>query len=452
MRATIVGGGLAGSLLAVYLGRHGFEVNVFERHADERVAGKRPRGSKRPSLNITLCERGLAALDEVGAKAPVLAVAAPARGRIIHVGGALAHQPYGNAGEAIHSIARSTLNDVLLGLAESTPGVRCHFGARCTGIDVATGTAWFEDGSGGVREARADLIFGADGAFSCVRQELQKHAGFNFSQTYWRHGGYKTLVLPGNGDGSAALESGALHIWPRGQRMLIGFPNADGSVTLSLLLPLEGPDSHASLGTEAELVAFFRRTFTDVADRIPALWEQFSEKPANSLLTIRCDPWSSGARALLLGDAAHAILPSYGQGANAAFEDCAVLDRCIGELAPDFDAVFREFERRRRPNLDVMAGLCVEHFTELCELVADPTFLERKNIERRLEELYPELYHPLYSMISFTSTPYAEALRVEQRQRVVVDRVLASADPDAAFEHARDELATLARERAELGR
>ena len=420
--AIVVGGGLGGSLLALYLSRRGYSVDVFERHDDERSN----RTGKRPALNITLCERGLAALEAVGARAAVLALAAPARGRLVHVDGSVVYQPYGNNDEAIYSIARSDLNDALLGLAETSARVRCHFGKRCTGLDLSSAKVWFEDVHSKERlEAQADFVVAADGAFSTVRQEFQRTDGFNFSQSYWRHGGYKSLFVPPRPDGSPALDAGALHIWPRGRRMLIGFPNHDGRLSLSLLLPFTGKDSHESLTNGHEVVNFFRANFGDVTYLIPSLVEQFFEKPANSLLTIRCDPWSAGGRVLLIGDAAHAILPSYGQGANAAFEDCAVLDQCLAEHAPDFQAAFRRFEALRRPSLDVMADLCVEHFSEICELIADPAFLKRKEVERRLQDLYPDSYRSLYSLVSFSSMPYAQAISVELRQRGVLDHILA---------------------------
>lgn len=420
-RTLVIGGGLGGALLALYLSKRGFLVDIYERHSDERES----RTGKRPSLNLTLCERGLLALEAVGAREKVLELSAPARGRIVHVNGDTVYQPYGSQGEAIHSIARSDLNDALLGLAEKASGVRCHFGMRCVSVDLEAGSAEFEDAKTGERSREAaDLIFATDGAFSSVRREFQRVEGFNFSQSYWRHGGYKSLVVPARPDGSAPLEPGALHIWPRGERMLIGFPNRNGHLTLSLLLPLTGPDSYESLTTEAELLRFFRANFRDVVDLIPNLVQQFFEKPANSLITIRCDPWTIGRHTLLLGDAAHAVLPSYGQGANAAFEDCAVLDQCLAEHGSDFPAAFRAFEQARRPSLDVMADLAVEHFSELCELIADPKFLKRKAIEQRLHDLYPDLYRSLYSMVTFSSMPYAEALKIEFRQRALLDRLL----------------------------
>jgi kynurenine 3-monooxygenase len=418
---VVVGAGLSGSVLAVFLARRGHQVDVFERHEDARVQ----RGARRAALNITLCERGLHALEAIGMREAVLALAVPARGRQVHaLDGSVAYQPYGNHGEAIYSISRADLNQALVECAANVPGVRFHFEQKCTRVDLASASAQFEHATtGAIRQISADRIFGADGAYSAVRAQLQRTEQFNYSQEYWRLGGYKSLWLPARPDGKPALETERLHIWPRGSRMLIGFPNRDGSMMLSLLLPLRGEDSYESLSDAARVETFFRAAFPDIVDVIPALSEQFFAKPANSLLTVRCEPWSYEDRALLIGDAAHAILPSYGQGANAGFEDCAILDQCMAQHGGDWHAVFQEFERRRKPSLDVMADLCIEHFVELCELVGDPKFLKRREIERMLEERHPRLYRSLYSMVSFSRIPYAEAFAIEQRQRRAVDRI-----------------------------
>lgn len=422
-RMVVVGAGLSGSVLAVFLARRGHEVDVFERHEDPRVQ----HAARRAALNITLCERGLDALSAIGIREAVVALAVPARGRQVHgLDGSVAYQPYGNHGEAIYSISRADLNQALVERAANEPGVRLHFEQKCTRVELASASAQFEHiKTGAICDISADRIFGADGAYSAVRAHLQRTEQFNYSQEYWRLGGYKSLWLPARPDGRPVLETERLHIWPRGSRMLIGFPNRDGSMMLSLLLPLRGEDSYESLSDVARVEKFFRATFPDIVDAIPALGEQFFAKPANSLLTVRCEPWSYEDRALLIGDAAHAILPSYGQGANAGFEDCSILDECMALHGADWKAVFREFERRRKPSLDVMADLCIEHFVELCELVGDPSFLKRREIERAIEERYPELYRSLYSMVSFSRIPYAEASAIDQRQRRAVDRIVA---------------------------
>lgn len=425
----IVGGGLTGSLLALYLSRRGHEVDVFERHPDTRA----PQTGLRSALNITLCERGLWALESVGMRQPVLDLAVPARGRKVHgLDGSIAYQPYGNHGEAIYSISRTDLNWALIDRARHESRVRFHFGAKLTHLDLQQSIARFEHtGCGESRNVKAERIFGTDGAYSAVRGQMQRGEHFNYSQQYWRQGGYKSLWVPARSDGGPALDGEALHIWPRGNRMLMGFPNRDGSAMLSLLLPLHGDGSYEQLSDEAPLMRFFRDQFGDVVDSIPALGEQFFAKQPNALLTVRCDPWSQAGRVLLLGDAAHALLPSYGQGANAGFEDCAILDQCLDEHREDWEAAFRAFEAARRPALDMMSELCIEHFEELTELVADPKFLKRREIERALNDLYPDLYRPLYSMVSFSRLPYHEAIRIELSQRRAIDRIMDLSDVES---------------------
>lgn len=419
-RVVIVGGGLVGCLLAIYLARRGCRVDVFERHADPRDTRAQ---AVRPSLNLTLCKRGLDALAAVGIERRVLAQTVPLHGRRIHTGdGKVTYQPYGSRGESIYSISRNALGLELIDAAASHRGVTFHFGEKCVEIDAQSGHARFQNATGRVTDVTATRIFGADGAYSTVRAQLQKTEYFNYSQAYSSHA-YKELLIPATSGRDWALPHDALHLWPRRDFMLIGFPNRDGSFALALHAPMQGDHSFATLTDEAELLAFMRTWFPDVADRIPDLSGQFFGQRANSMLTIRCEPWSSG-RVLLVGDAAHAILPFYGQGANAGFEDCAVLDRCIDEQA-DWDAVFVEFERVRRPNMEVMADLCVDHFVELSERLGDSRVLLRHEVERRLEQLDPNRFAPLYSNVAFTSRPYAEAAAIDRGQRALLDRVLA---------------------------
>ncbi|HWB78819.1 MAG TPA: NAD(P)/FAD-dependent oxidoreductase [Nannocystaceae bacterium] len=421
---TVVGGGLVGSLLAIMMARRGHTVDVFDRQVDPRRGRV---GGLRPSLNLTLCERGLAALDTVGLREHVAARAVALRGRRIHaMDGTTTDQPYGNRGESIHSISRTELGAVLIEVAREEPGVRFHFEHRCTQLDPRSGRVRFEHADGGAaREQQCEAIFGADGAYSSVRLQLQKTELFDYSQTYSTQG-YKELAIPATAEGGWALDPGWLHVWPRGGFMLIGFPNKDGSFALALHAPHRGGAcSFEQLDSHARVHAFMQSQFPDVVELVPALGEQFFARAVNSMLTIRCAPWSSAGRVLLVGDAAHAVLPFYGQGANAGFEGCAVLDRCIAEHGDDWPTVFREYERLRRPNMDVMAELCVDHFVELRDRLSDAKFLLRKRIERRLEQLFPTQFMPLYSLISFTRTPYLEALRIDRSQRALVDRLLA---------------------------
>jgi kynurenine 3-monooxygenase len=425
-RLVVVGGGLTGSLLAVHLARRGHEVDVFERRGEARDA--RPwQGERRPAVNLTLCERGLKALADVGLRETVQGLCAPARGRKIHaLDGSVQYQPYGNHGEAIYSISRAELNQTLADFARREPRVRFHFDQKFVGMDLERTIARFEHTqTGTLSEVHADRIFGADGAHSGVRYQMQKTEHFNYSQQYWAFGGYVSLGVPPRSKDQPALDGEALHIWPRGNRMLIGFPNRDGSAVLSLLLPFRGEESYESLSTEAAVLDFFRSYFPDAVDSIPELGKQFFSKPANSLITVRCDPWSHRDNVLLIGDAAHAILPSYGQGANSGFEDCSTLEHSMREHGDDWRAVFQAFEQARRPSMDVMADLCVEHFSELCDLIADPKFLKQREVERNLGDLYPDLYRPLYSMVSFDCVPYVEAFAIEQAQRAIIDRIIA---------------------------
>jgi kynurenine 3-monooxygenase len=439
-RLVLVGGGLAGSLLAIYLSRRGYLVDVFDRQSDPRGG----RQGQRPSLNLTLCERGLRALAAVGLEEQALALAMPARGRRIHaLDGAITFQPYGNHGEAIHSISRNELNLLLVRVAAEAPGVTYHFEQKCVEVDAARGAATFRHTrTGEVTQSKSAKIFGTDGAYSTVRMQLQKTERFDYSQQYASQG-YKELTIPALPGGEWPLQPDALHIWPRGRFMLIGFPNRCGSFTCALYAPFSGESSFERLTDERQLLAFMRENFSDVAELLPSVTQQFFERPANTMLTVRCRPWSRHGNVLLLGDAAHSILPSYGQGANAGFEDVAVLDRCLDRFGEDWEAVFSEFEHLRRPNMDVMAELCVDHFFELNERVGDPHFLLRKTIERQLQELYPNRFAPLYSTVAFTCTPYAEAVRLDRVQRAAVDRIMALDGIETAIQG--PELALLAK-------
>jgi kynurenine 3-monooxygenase len=421
-RMVVVGGGLVGSLLAIYLARRGHQVEVWERHSETGIE----HAKKRPAVNITLCERGLLGLDPVGLREEILALTVPAHGRRVHVvDGSIAYQPYGDSGEAIYSVSRATLSEAMMNFARAEPGVRFHFNQNCVRLDLREGVLQFQEASTGeVTEVHADRIFGADGAYSKIRTRLQKTDQFDYSQQYWKKRAYVSLKIPARADGTSVLEGDGLHVWPRGNRMLLAFPNTDGSTMCSLMLPLKGEDSFETLLTPDDVLSFFGRTFADAAGMIPALDEQFFAHSPNSMLTVRCAPWSHGDRVLLIGDAAHAILPSYGQGANAAFEDCRILNECMDRHGSDWGGVFAAFEGRRKPSMDAMADLCIEHFEELFELVGNPEFLRQREIERRIHELYPELYRPLYSMISFSCMPYEEALRIDRRQRAVIDRIM----------------------------
>jgi kynurenine 3-monooxygenase len=419
---VIIGAGLVGSLLSIFLARRGYTVCVFERKSDIRQAA--PVSGR--SINLTLCHRGFAALDRVGVGDAVRAIAIPAYGRAIHdETGQVSFQPYGNSGEALYSITRNELNQVLLDHAGKEPGVKLHFGFTCREIDFEGPTVRLEcSHSQEAYEVTAGTLFGTDGAYSSVRQQMQmqKADRFNFSQDYIDQG-YKELTVPADMASQWEWDRHALHIWPRGRFMLIGFANHPSGATLALHLPFEGEPSFASIRTEEDLLRLFSRHFPDAVGKIPNLAGDFFGRPVSSMLTIRCFPWVRG-RVALLGDAAHAIVPSYGQGANGGFEDCAFLDTCLGRYDGDWDAALTAFERERKPNADAIADLSLQHFAEIRDRLADPRFLLRKAVERKLDELFPGRYPSLYSMVSFTSMTYVQAVRAAAAQEALVDRIL----------------------------
>ncbi|HBL27234.1 MAG TPA: kynurenine 3-monooxygenase [Acidobacteria bacterium] len=428
----IVGGGLVGSLLSIFLARRGCTVRIYDRKPDPRTFAQ----SSGRSINLTLCERGFAALERVGAHDAVRAVTIPAYGRQIHAeDGQVAFQPYGNEGEALYSITRNELNRALLDIAEKEHGVRIHFGVKCVGLDPQAPSVVLEDQETGARRTEgAAWVFGSDGAFSAVRLQLQRTDRFDFSQSYLDQG-YKELTVPPAESAAWRLDLNALHIWPRGRYMLIGFPNFDGSTTLALHLPFEGEVSFAAVRDEKDLFAFFNRSFPDTVGYIPNLAGDFFGRPVSSMVTVRCNPWVRG-RVALIGDAAHAVVPSFGQGANCGFEDCAVLDACLDRHGGDWEVALAAYERERKPNADAIADLSLLHFGEIRDRVGDPRFLLSKAVERRLEHLHPDRYRSLYSLVSFTTITYVEALRRARTQEALVERILE--DGGAALEHLDD--------------
>ena len=409
---SVVGAGLAGSLMAILLGRAGHRVQVFERRQDPRTAGA--EGGR--SINLAISTRGLHALEQVGLKDEVLANAVPMRGRMIHSPtGELTFQPYGTAGQAINSVSRAGLNLLLLEAAERQAHLRIAFGHRLEAIDFDQGSLEFTTRAGDTRQVPAGTIIGADGAFSAVRGQLQIRDRFSYSQNYLAHG-YKELYIPPGANGSFSMEPNALHIWPRGGYMMIALPNQDGSFTCTLFWPFEGPNSFAAIRTEDDLFRFFQSTYPDAIPLMPTLAHDFFANPTSSLVTVRCAPWHLDDKAVLLGDAAHAIVPFYGQGANAAFEDCVVLDECLRSSAADRSKAFAAFEERRKVHADAIADLALGNFVEMRDHVASSGFLFKKKVEKILHRLMPATFVPLYTMVSFSRIPYADAVARAARQ------------------------------------
>jgi kynurenine 3-monooxygenase len=406
---TIVGAGLGGSLMAVYLGRAGHKVTVYERRPDPRK-GAAARGR---SINLAISTRGLAALERCGLDRKLLDVAIPMRGRMVHpIEGELTFQPYGHqAHHVINSVSRAGLNRLLVEAAEAMPNVEVRFGQRCMDVDLAHGLCAFVDAeSGATTSAAADLVVAGDGAFSEVRLALMKTDRFEYSQSYLKYG-YKELTIPAGEAGAFRMEKNALHIWPRGGFMMIALPNVDGSYTCTCFWPNDGENSFAALTTREEIRSYFMRVFPDAVPLMPTLEEDFLLNPVGSLVTVRCAPWHYRDKAVLLGDAAHAIVPFYGQGANAAFEDCIVLDECLQEFGGDWLHALSVYESRRKEHADAVADLALANFVEMRDKTASKTFLFGKKVEKALAKLLPGTFVPLYYMVSFSRTPYADAVR-----------------------------------------
>lgn len=421
-RIAIVGAGLVGPVLAIFMARRGCSVEIYEKHDDPRKIACRLD----PSINITLCLRGMRVLERIGAGELIQGISTPAFGRMIHLRGRnLEYQAYGNNGECLYSLSRGDLNSSLLDCATREPGVTIRFNERFVGFDCSSGTICTESTRSGLRQTRAvAVVIGADGAHSTLRRYLQAEANWRVLEKRSDYAN-KELMIPSTSDAPSLANRNALHVWPRGKFMMIGFPNRDGSTTCTLNLPRTGAVSLESLATDAALMKLFRSVFSDMIGVVPDLALQYSRKRAISMISVLCSAWSHAGRALLIGDAAHAFWPSYGQGANAGFEDCAVLDQCIVRNAGDWRAIFSEFERLRRPNTDAMTDLSERHFQELRQDVASPTFLVSKRLERELNQAAPDVFVPLYNLISFTTLPYIEALMVDKIQRPLVERLMA---------------------------
>lgn len=426
--AIVVGAGLVGSLWAVFLARRGYNVKVFERRPDMRAAGY--RGGK--SINLAMSERGWKAVEKAGIREKIEKVAIPMPGRMMHsIDGQLTFQPYGKEGEAIYSVSRGGLNLELLNIADSFPNVEFFFDHQCVNVDLDNPFITFEDHkSGETKTYESPLIFAADGAFSAVRHTLQRTDRFNYRQFYLEHG-YKELSIPPTAEGKHQMDPAALHIWPRGNFMLIALPNADGSFTCTLFLPFEGSISFEKLGSDAEILDFFQQYFPDALALIPTLVQDFRQNPTSSLVTVQCSPWQWQGRILLLGDAAHAIVPFYGQGMNAGFEDCTILDAMCDQMGENWSEIIPAFASQRVQDGNAIAELAQRNFIEMRDLVADPKFLLRKKIAADLHAKYPLDFLPVYSMVTFSNTDYHIALQEDDAQNQLFRKILELQDVES---------------------
>lgn len=418
-RISLLGAGLTGPLLAVYLARRGHTVDLYERRPDMRVQDV---GGGR-SINLALSTRGLRALAEVGLQDQVLADAIRMPGRMIHaLDGSLDFQPYGKEGEAINSISRSGLNILLLNAAERA-GVRVHFNARCESVSLKERTATLVNDQTGERTTIApERLIAADGANSSLRAAMEKELpGFD-SRTEWLEHGYKELEIPPAPNGGFLMEPNALHIWPRHEFMMIALPNPNGTFTCTVFAGFDGEDGFDTVLTDDEVMGYFQRHFPDAIPLMPTLLEDWGRNPTSRLGTVFCGPWHLDDWGLLIGDAAHAIVPFYGQGMNCCFEDCFVLDTLLAE-SRDWGSIMPQFYALRKPNADAIARLAVANFFEMRSRVVDPNYLRKKSIEARLQQLFPDRWMPLYGMVTFSTIGYAEALRRSGEQDALLERV-----------------------------
>ena len=416
---TVFGAGLSGALMSVYLARAGKSVTLFERRSDPR-AGSVERGR---SINLALSTRGITALRGVGLHTKVLEHAIAMHGRLIHEpDGTSVFQPYSHhADQAIHSISRSGLNSILLDAAEDEPHVRIEFTSRCAGVEFSSRRATvLEENGRSTREVSCGAIIGADGAFSAIRGEMLVRDRFSYSQQYLPHG-YKEFTIQPTQSGDFAMRSDVLHIWPRGEFMLIALPNEDKSFTATLFWPNDGALGPEGINTPERAERFFERHFPDALVRMTAFREEFEHHPHSSLCTIRCDPWHVGGDALLIGDAAHAIVPFYGQGMNSAFEDCRILADTLRSFEHDTTQAFPAFTTLRCRHTNTLADLALANYKEMRDRVQSPVFRARKWIERALARVLPSAwYTPLYEMVSFSNIPYADAVQRSRRQHAAV--------------------------------
>jgi kynurenine 3-monooxygenase len=409
----LVGAGLNGPLLGIELVKRGFEVEIYERRPDMR----RVRMSAGRSINLAISARGIHALRQASLWDQMQRIIVPMKGRMMHSPTSdVTFQPYGrDEYDVINSISRADLNIGLMNAAEAQ-GVKIHFHKRCTGIDLKTGALQLHnDESDETESVGPGVVIGCDGSASAIRGTMSNRSRFNLSQQFLDYG-YKELTIAAGPGGKHALEPRALHIWPRGNYMLIALPNIDGTFACILFLPFEGPDSFEKLSTPSEVLDFFQSRFPDAVPLMPDLVDTFFTNPVGAMVTIKCSPWQFDGKALLLGDAAHAIVPFFGQGINCGFEDCTVLTGLLDQLGPDWKKVFGEFEQARRVNTDAIADLAIENFVEMRDRVADPRFLFRKKVELALEAKYPRRFVPKYSMVTFLRVPYATALKRGQIQ------------------------------------
>jgi kynurenine 3-monooxygenase len=438
---NIIGAGQCGTLIAIMLARHGYQVEVYERFCDPRIedaeAGR--------SINLALAARGLNALEKVGIDTLIQPLLVPMRGRMVHKrDGSTEFLRYGQQhDEEIYSITRLGLNQVLLGAADRIDNLSLNFQQNAIGYDAPDRLVHVRDErDGSLYQIEADPLFAADGAGSNIRRSFDGTGTFGGVENMLTHG-YKELSIPAGPDGQYQLEPNALHIWPRGGFMLIALPNPGGDFTLTLFLPNEGQHSFEELKDERSVIEFFETFFPDAAPMIPDLVDEMLNHPLGVLGTVRCRHWHDRGNVLLLGDAAHAIVPFHGQGMNLAFEDCVLLDNIVSELDSDWANVFARFESEQLANANAIADMALDNYIEMRDTVRDPKFALRKELAFELERRLPEHFIPRYSMVMFhEDIPYLTAQRRGEVQKALLEEftthaeTLEGVDIDAAAQAA----------------
>jgi len=417
----IVGAGLVGSLQAILMAKKGYDVTVFENRPDLRkaklIAGK--------SINLALSERGWNALRKAGIDNDIKEMAIPMYKRCMHaLDGSLSYQPYGKEGQAIYSVPRGGLNQKLMNLADKYPQIKYNFNKKCKDIELNSNTLVFEDNITKTEEKHSfDRVFATDGAFSAVRFRMQKTPMFDYSQEYLDHG-YKELIIPGNEDGTHKLDPNCLHIWPRGEFMMIALANQDGSFTCTLFFPMYGEESFDTINTTEKVKSFFDKTFPDAVPLMPTLLEDYFENPTSSLIMVRCNPWNIEDKVLLLGDSAHATVPFYGQGMNCGFEDCNVFDQMLEAAGGNWDGLLTEYSKNRVKDGNAIIDLSLMNYIEMRDLTGNKDFLLRKKIEAKFSELHPEKWIPMYSQTTFTNIPYHKVIENGKVQDTIMEEIM----------------------------
>ena len=416
---TIVGAGLVGSLCSLYMTNRGYKVNVFERRNDLRseiiTAGK--------SINLALSKRGWTSLEQAGIANQVMKIAIPVYKRIMHDNkGKLTEQPYGNKDEAIYSVSRAQMNVLMMDLAEKN-GAKLHFNEKCIDVDFEQSIVTFENTESKKNQnVKSDFLIGADGAFSVVRKKMVNKYKHDYDYNEIDHD-YKELVIPAGKNNSYLLDKNALHIWPRGDFMLMALANLDGSFTCTLFAPKKGLNSFEGLNKKEEIEAYFANIFPDFFELVPNLYEQWLLNPTSSLGIVRTFPWHIKDTTLIIGDAAHATVPFYGQGMNCGFEDCRILNNFLDKY-DNLSTCFENFSNERKPNGDGVQELSMHNFIVMRDKTADPKFLLQKKIEKKFSNLYPNKWTPLYSMVSFTNISYSEAWEIGMRQEKMMQKIM----------------------------